>query len=163
CDGKGLCGYDAPAPVQDLQAAMSFVRSHASQYRTDPAHVSTIGFSAGGHLSFRLAENGTVGGTRPNAIASLSGPSLLPLQCDRNPAGGPCTMRTYYVGCQLAACGSAWTAESPASNVTGSTSPAFVANGTNDRLVLYQNAVDMTNALTAKGVANRLCTVKTGK
>src|SRR3954469_10221489 len=80
CDGSGLCGYDAPAPVQDLQAAMSFIRSHASQYHTDAAHVDTIGFSAGGHLSFRLAVNGTVGGTRPNAIASLSGPSTLRLE-----------------------------------------------------------------------------------
>src|SRR5262249_25637465 len=147
----------------DLQTAMSFVRSHASQYRTDPAHVSTLGFSAGGHLSFRLAENGTLGGTRPNAVASLSGPATLRLECDKNAKGDPCEMRTYYIGCKLKSCASAWTAESPASNVVSSTSPAFVANGTNDKLVLYQNAVNMSDALGAKGITHQLCTVKTGK
>jgi len=163
CEGNGLCGYDAPAPVQDLQTAMSWVRAHASTYKTDPAHVSTIGFSAGGHISFRLAENGTIGGTRPNAIASLSGPATLRLECDKNPTGDPCTMRTYYVGCKLKSCLPAWTAESPAANVISGTSPAFVANGTNDKLVLYQNAINMTDALNAKHVVNTLCTVKSGK
>jgi acetyl esterase/lipase len=163
CEGKGLCGYDAPAPVQDLQAAMTFIRANANTYKTDSAHVSTLGFSAGGHLSFRLAENGTVGGTRPNAIASLSGPATLRLECDKNGSSDPCAMRTYYIGCKLKSCASAWTAESPSSNVTAGTSPAFVANGTKDKLVLYQNAVDMTNALNAKGIANQLCTVDTGK
>src|SRR3954469_24449337 len=116
CDGNGLCGYDAAAPGQYRRAAMTFVRSHASQYNTDPGHVSTLGFSAGGHLSFRLAENGTIGGTRPDAVASLSGPATLRLECDKNPDGDPCLMRTYYIGCKLRSCGSAWNAGAPAAH-----------------------------------------------
>lgn len=40
-----------PAQLQDANAALRFLRSHAGQYRIDPARVGVWGGSAGGHLT----------------------------------------------------------------------------------------------------------------
>jgi acetyl esterase/lipase len=40
---------------QDIQRAVRLVRAHANEWGIDPKRVGTIGFSAGGHLSVRLA------------------------------------------------------------------------------------------------------------
>lgn len=41
--------------LQDAQRAMRLIRAGAAKWRFDPARVATIGFSAGGHLTARLA------------------------------------------------------------------------------------------------------------
>lgn len=43
------------APLQDAQRAMRLIRARAAKWKVDPARVAAIGFSAGGHLSARLA------------------------------------------------------------------------------------------------------------
>lgn len=45
----------ADVPLQDAQRAMRIVRARASEHGFDPAHVSAVGFSAGGHLAATLA------------------------------------------------------------------------------------------------------------
>src|SRR6185369_16537006 len=44
-------GYHHPAPLQDAQRAIRYVRSHAGQWKLDPARIGIMGFSAGGHLA----------------------------------------------------------------------------------------------------------------
>ncbi|RYD54488.1 MAG: alpha/beta hydrolase, partial [Verrucomicrobiaceae bacterium] len=41
--------------LQDIQRALSFVRSRAAEWSIDPKHLGVIGFSAGGHLSARAS------------------------------------------------------------------------------------------------------------
>jgi acetyl esterase/lipase len=43
--------YHYPAPIQDGQRAMSYVRSHAADYGIKPDRIGIWGFSAGGHLA----------------------------------------------------------------------------------------------------------------
>ncbi len=43
--------YHYPAPQQDAQRAVRIVRSHAAEWKIDPAKIGILGFSAGGHLS----------------------------------------------------------------------------------------------------------------
>jgi acetyl esterase/lipase len=45
----------ADVPLQDAQRAMRVIRAQASQYGIDARTVSTLGFSAGGHLAATLA------------------------------------------------------------------------------------------------------------
>jgi len=40
-----------PAPLQDVNAAIRFLRAHAAQYRINPDKVGIFGGSAGGHLA----------------------------------------------------------------------------------------------------------------
>lgn len=43
------------APLQDAQRAMRLIRAGAARWKIDPARVAAAGFSAGGHLTARLA------------------------------------------------------------------------------------------------------------
>lgn len=43
--------YRYPAPLQDVQRAIRYVRSHAAELQLDPKRVGVMGFSAGGHLA----------------------------------------------------------------------------------------------------------------
>jgi acetyl esterase/lipase len=49
--------YKHPAPLQDAQRAMRYVRgnSHAQEWKVDPDRLGIMGFSAGGHLASTLA------------------------------------------------------------------------------------------------------------
>ena len=48
-----------PAQIQDVKAAIRFVRANASTYGYDASSVGITGFSSGGHLSsFAAATNG---------------------------------------------------------------------------------------------------------
>lgn len=38
-------------PLEDVQAALKWLRDHAKEYGVDPARVGVFGFSAGGHLA----------------------------------------------------------------------------------------------------------------
>ncbi|MFC4311876.1 alpha/beta hydrolase [Steroidobacter flavus] len=42
-------------PLQDAQRAMRLIRAGAAKWKIDPAKLAAIGFSAGGHLTARLA------------------------------------------------------------------------------------------------------------
>jgi acetyl esterase/lipase len=44
-------GYHYPAPVDDAQRAIRYVRSNAATWNIDPAKIGIMGFSAGGHLA----------------------------------------------------------------------------------------------------------------
>lgn len=44
-------GYGHPAPLQDAQRAIRYLRSEAAQLNVDPNKIGIIGFSAGGHLA----------------------------------------------------------------------------------------------------------------
>jgi acetyl esterase/lipase len=43
--------YRFPAMIQDLKCAIRYLRAHAAAYNLDPARISLIGHSAGGHLA----------------------------------------------------------------------------------------------------------------
>ena len=40
-----------PAQIQDVKAALRFIRAHANEYRLDTSFIGITGFSSGGHLS----------------------------------------------------------------------------------------------------------------
>lgn len=40
-----------PVPVQDVGAAVAWMRSHAPEHHTDPGRIAVMGFSAGGHAA----------------------------------------------------------------------------------------------------------------
>lgn len=43
--------YGHPAPLQDVLRAVRYVRSHAAEFKIDPARLGVMGSSAGGHLA----------------------------------------------------------------------------------------------------------------
>ena len=45
------------AALEDAQRAISYVRSHAEEWRVDPKRIGVLGFSAGGHLAAAASTN----------------------------------------------------------------------------------------------------------
>ena len=43
--------YHHPVELGDAQRALRYVRSHAAEWKLDPARIGIVGFSAGGHLA----------------------------------------------------------------------------------------------------------------
>ncbi len=50
-----LAPYRHPVPMQDVQRAIQYVRSHAEDYKLSPKRIGVAGFSAGGHLASTAA------------------------------------------------------------------------------------------------------------
>lgn len=53
--------YNHPAPLQDAQRAIRYVRAHAQNLNLDPAQIGIWGFSAGGHLAATAGTHFDVG------------------------------------------------------------------------------------------------------
>lgn len=75
-----------PAQIQDLKAAVRFLRAHAKTYKLDPNRIAVWGTSAGGHLAALLGTSGDVKqlegdlgwkkySSRVQAVCDWSGPT----------------------------------------------------------------------------------------
>jgi acetyl esterase/lipase len=153
-----LCGNHAPAPVNDLAAAMRWVRANAAAYGADPASVGALGGSAGGNLALMLATRGIPAGDRPEAVVSWSGNTeLWRYDLARNPPNAE-AIAERYVGCPYegtGACPVRWTAASPITHVTPGDSPTYLANSMAE-LIPVKEARHMAAALDAAGVQHVL-------
>ena len=75
-----------PDQIQDVRAAIRFLRAHAEEYHIDPARIGVIGRSAGGQLAAMAAMNQPCDGEEPwggqsarvQAACDLFGPVDLP-------------------------------------------------------------------------------------
>lgn len=66
-----------PAQIEDIQAALQFVRENAERFHADPQKVILMGGSAGAHLALLAGLAGKVGEVPIRAIVDLSGPTDL--------------------------------------------------------------------------------------
>jgi acetyl esterase/lipase len=145
-----------PAAVEDVEAAVEWVRKHAKEYGVDAKRIGALGGSAGGHLVGLLATAGKGSlqkGHRIAAAVSWSGPmdfvSLAPAA--GTSAGG--SFRTF-LGCLPDACPDTYAAASPVTHVDKSDAPMLIVNSTNE-LVPQSQADAMKAALDEAGVANQ--------
>jgi acetyl esterase len=145
-----------PAAVEDVEAAVEWVRKHAKEYGVDRKRIGALGGSAGAHLVGLLATDGKGSletGHRVAAVVSWSGPmdfvSLAPAAATN--AGS--SFRTF-LGCLPDACPDTYAAASPVTHVDKTDSPMLIVNSTNE-LVPQSQADAMKAALDKAGVANQ--------
>jgi acetyl esterase/lipase len=118
-------------PIDDLRAAVLWVRTHGGQYGADTSRLAAMGASAGGHASLLL---GTAPGAgRPNLVASWSPPN------NSLPKG--------YVGCAKSACRSTWEALTPADQASSGDAPTFLGHAVFDRQTAATQSVAIARAL----------------
>lgn len=145
-----------PAAVEDVEAAVAWVRKHAKAYGVDPKRVGALGGSAGGHLVGMLATDGEgslESGHRVAAVVSWSGPmDLVALGAAASTNAGS-SIRAF-LGCLPDACPDAYAAASPVTHVDKTDSPMLIVNSTNE-LVPKTQADAMKAALDEAGVANQ--------
>ncbi|HYC61975.1 MAG TPA: alpha/beta fold hydrolase [Thermoanaerobaculia bacterium] len=63
-----------PAQIEDVRAAIEYLRSHANEFGIDPHRVAVWGQSAGGHLA-ALAGTSLEGAARPDVVIDWNGPT----------------------------------------------------------------------------------------
>lgn len=139
-------------PLQDVQQAIRYVRSHAKEFGINPNHIGVIGFSAGGHLA-------SIASTlyNENVYKSTINASARP---DFSILVYPViTMDTTltHMGSREALIGK--DADQQLTNhfssdkqVTKDTPPAFLVHALDDNLVPYTNSILYTNAMRKNNV-----------
>lgn len=148
-----------PQAVDDVAAAVEFIRENADRFGVDPNRIALAGESSGAHLAALVATRGEgslTEGSRVAAVVSFSGPmDLAPLLHDDNP--NLVRAVSMFLGCAPddAACEDLAVEASPTTHVDPSDPPFFITNADAEVIPLPQ-AEAMKSALDDAGVRAEL-------
>jgi acetyl esterase/lipase len=137
--------FHHPAPVQDVRAAVSYLRREAAALKVDPARIGGWGYSAGAHL-VTLAANAPDRGVALLQAVVAGG---MPADFRRYPDS---PVITEYIGAPFAKASEAWHAASPFLQVSADDPPMFLYHGKLDRIVQPEELPAMRQALEDQGV-----------
>ncbi len=147
-----------PAPLDDVQRAVRWVRAHARTYGIDPERLGAYGFSAGGGLAAHLGLRETRDTTDPalaayssrvRCVVDLAGPSDGTLLWS-NP--NAIALGVAVIGSTLAAVPDVTRDASPLFHVDASAAPFLIVHGTQDAIVPVAQAQRLVAALHEVGV-----------
>lgn len=166
-----------PAPVEDVQRAVRFVRHNAARYSINPASMGGVGGSSGAHL---LSLMGTLDGVgdpgdsdpvnresaRLQCIVARAAPVDLLQMNPTNTADALSMLLGLRIASQTQAQGSpgykkAWSA-SPINHVTASTAPFLLLHGDADHSVPFKQSEMMVEALHKVNVPVKLIRIPNG-
>ncbi len=143
-----------PAEIEDVQAAVRWVRANAGEYGIDPARIAALGESAGGHLTAMLAALGT--GPLDSDARILVGAAWSP------PTDFPALARSrgdawanVLFGCSVDTCADKLVEASPVSHVDRTDAPLYLIHSTEELVPLSQSET-LAERLRAAGVHHRL-------
>lgn len=163
-----------PAHLEDLKAAIRWIRANAATYRIDPKRIGVMGTSAGGHLACLLGV--TEKARQFDCGAHLEQSSAVRCVCnfygatdfsslfDQLQPGGEHTkyMRDaieQLLGGPLTEKRELALQASPTTYVDEHSPPFLTLHGTGDEMVPFQQAELLHDKLRQSGVANRLIPV----
>lgn len=155
-----------PACVEDVEAAVQFVKTHARDYRVDPDKVALSGDSAGGHIVDMVAVRATP--DKPErqlaAVVCFYGPNDLVEDSFRRNVVSPGLQAVFGIraGPLDTAAVKRLQAASPIASVSPSLPPFLLLHGTADQSVDYPVSVIWKEALDALGVPCELITIPQG-
>lgn len=142
--------YQFPAAVEDVEAAIRWLKAHAREYKVDPKRIALAGESAGGHLVAMAAVRQTPQ-TQVAAVVDFYGPhDLLKREADRGEVGE--NMRLLLGITALDAAGRAKLRDaSPINHVRKGLPPILFIHGTKDAAVPFEQSPMMCEKLKAAG------------
>ena len=164
---RALPRFTYPAPVDDVQRAVRFIRYHAKDYGINPERIGAVGGSSGGHLVSML---GLLDGKGDSDDESRINRVSAKVQCVV--ARATPTDLTGGIGSQLlglehgtavlpGAPGYAKAREaSPITHVTADDPPFLLLHGDKDETVPHELSVRLKAALEAVKVPVKLVTVR---
>jgi acetyl esterase/lipase len=146
-----------PAQIDDCQAAVRWLREHASEFRLDPARLGGFGYSAGGQL---VALLGALDDDdyREEGVGADGASARLQVVVA---GGAPCDFRVlpeesrrlaYWLGGTRKEKSEAYRIASPAAFISNDDPPMFFFHGARDLLVPAHSPQRMVAMLTAAGV-----------
>jgi acetyl esterase/lipase len=145
-----------PAPVEDLKAAIAYLRAHAGELNIDPARLVLLGRSAGGQIAQQAAYTLKDRGIR-GVIAFYSPADMVfgyrlpvnPLLLDSRKL-----MDDYLPG--LTGDAARFAATSPIEAVDAQSPPTLMLHGRADVLVAFQHSTHLADRLEQKRVEHFL-------
>lgn len=145
-----------PAQVEDLRAALHFLRSAAGRYGIDPDRVALWGLSAGAQIAALHATTCT----HPDCVRALVGwfgPYDLASHVVESPRGGSVQA---YLRCEAQGCAAAQLrSASPLAHVDGRDPPTLLVHGLDDTQVLPTQSRRFAEALLAADVDTQIVMV----
>jgi acetyl esterase/lipase len=157
-----------PAQVQDLNAAIRFLRSKAETYHLDPERVVVWGASAGAHITMLAALDCQKHSLDPPAanatpqpptcvsgVVDWFGPTTLA-------SPNPSLTAVAYIGCSPTECADKWKQASIYEALTGDAPPFLIVHGDADTTVPYAQSKELQTALSDLSVSATLKTVPNG-
>jgi acetyl esterase/lipase len=135
-----------PAPLDDLQAALGWMRAEATTLALDPQRIAVWGYSAGAHLAALLALGRPE--TRLRAVVAGGLPADL--------AGFDNLVVRRFLGVARDEDPALWEEASPVRWVRPGAPPFFLYHGRRDRLVPPDQTRQMAEALAAAGVPHEV-------
>jgi acetyl esterase/lipase len=160
-----------PAAIQDIKAAIRWLRANSAAYGIDPKRIAVWGSSAGGHLA---ALTGTSCGVRElegqggnadqpscvQAVVDWYGPtdfSLLDSQAAANSRirhNDPGSPESRFLGCELMKCAPTLVqSANPIAYVSAEDPPFLIMHGDADTAVPLKQSQILYDALRTKGVS----------
>jgi acetyl esterase/lipase len=148
-----------PAAVQDVKAAVRWMRTHAAEYGVDPNAIGAIGGSAGAHLVAMLATTpaATLEGQGGNPAASSAVQAVVAMGGGYDleslgKVGGEVTSAvTDFIGAPLAAHAEAVAAASPIRYVSRRSAPLLLLHSPTDPIAPFAQAIEMEQAYRRAG------------
>lgn len=151
-----------PAQIEDVKAAVRWLRANAEAYNLDPERFGAWGESAGGHLVAMLGTTGHIDtfdvgqnlgvSSRVQAVADHFGPTdFLQMDAQRLPEGmihdTPDSPESQLVGGPIQENKASVARANPITYITQDVPPFLIIHGDSDPLVPYQQSVLLNNAL----------------
>lgn len=147
--------------VDDVRAAVAYVRMHAAEYHVDPKRIALIGESAGSQLALMAALKPDKGGA-VEAVVAFYSPSDL-AQLIQTTRRIPDSIRQAVNGTPFAAMLLAnLREESPVNWVRKDAPPLLLIHGTQDQLVPFEQSEEMCSATQKAGASCDLYPVNGG-
>jgi len=144
-----------PAAVQDVQAAVQWIREHAAAYMINPEKIALIGGSAGGHLAMMVGYADEELGDKVQAVVNLYGPADLTTEYARN--RDECL---NFLGKSYLESPDLYQLASPRFHITGDDPPTLIFHGTIDSLVPVSQSDSLHQWLDRIGVPNEYHSLK---
>jgi len=155
--------YDLTAPrwprqLQQVQAAIDYVRAQGTAQGIDPTRVGLLGDSAGAGLVLEAGLLGDHHGVA--AVVSWSGPTdFTSLSAQVTPGDtyqqvAAVADPTLFLGCPLLVCPDLWRQTSPALSVTPGAPPTMLVNSDHELIPLGQ-VTEMSTALDRVGATSK--------
>lgn len=140
--------FQYPAPVEDIEAAVKFVKSNANKYRVDEGKIALMGESAGGHLVALVAARGKV---KVKGVVDFYGPHDLSKLIEANQAAAKALGPLLGFTDMNDAAKKSLAEASPITLVTKRMPPFLFIHGDKDPMVPLSQSTEMCAKMKAAG------------